>query len=637
MRILKINLKQVLVIGSLLLTGIWAQAQEQEDIKTVSMEELVVTGTKFEIPIEKSGKSIYKLTAKDIEQNAGKSLSDLLNEVPGIQMDGNFGAPGTNISYYVRGGRNKNTLILIDGVPLNDPSGIDASFDLRFLPVSQIESIEVLKGGLSTLYGTGASAAVISIKLKEASKDGMHGQVDYNYGSFETHQVSANVNGQQDKLSYMVSGSWMDSEGFSAASDESSTTTFQKDGMSQKNVSVKLGLQITNQFDFGVNAGYDEFSADYDGSAFIDADNQNNGEQFRIGFTPTYDYGKGKVKANVLLNSGNREFVSTYPSEYKSKNLQTDISNEHQWNDNLKTLVGVNIQKLSAKEILANPDAAYDDFNLVDPYASVFYEHNSGLNVHAGVRINTHSVYDSEFIYHINPSFLLPLNGDLSMKFLASISTSYVTPSLYQLYSFYGNENLSPERSTNYEGGISFYAGKDVTLNAVYFRRDETDPIIFSGVPDADGNWVSFYDNGTEERIVKGFETDIKWVISDMFTVSANYAYVTTDEASTFYRIPNTKYGATLNVAATQYLTLSAKYNFTGERTIVYWDAAAFTAVELDLDSYNLVDVFVSYQLLDKKLSIYGGVNNILDEKFEGIYGFTNRGRNATIGLNYKF
>ncbi|MEP3387562.1 MAG: TonB-dependent receptor plug domain-containing protein, partial [Reichenbachiella sp.] len=153
MRILKINLKHILAIGLLLQTGL-SFAQEQEDLSTYTMDEFVVTGTKFELPVEKSGKSIYKLTAKDLEQNAGKTVSDLLNEVPGIQMDGNFGAPGTNISYYVRGGRNKNTLILIDGVPLNDPSGIDASFDLRFLPVSQIESIEVLKGGLSTLYGT---------------------------------------------------------------------------------------------------------------------------------------------------------------------------------------------------------------------------------------------------------------------------------------------------------------------------------------------------------------------------------------------------------------------------------------------------------------------------------------------------
>lgn len=634
MRILKINLKNILAAGLTLFLGQKAIAQEQDDLTTYSMDEVVVTGTKFEIPVEQSGKTIYKLTAKDIEQNAGKSAADLLNEVPGIQMDGNFGAPGTNISYYVRGGRNKNTLILIDGVPLNDPSGIDASYDLRFLPVNQIESIEVLKGGLSTLYGTGAAAAVISIKLKEAKKEGVHGQVDYSYGSFETHQVSANVNGKQDKLSYMVSGSLMDSEGFSAASDENSATDYNKDGMSQKNANIKLGIQATEQLNIGINAAYDEFSADYDDGAYLDGDNQNNGEQLRFGISPKFDYGKGEIKLNALFNKGTREFESSFPSEYESKNFQTELSHTHQWTDNIKTLVGINAQKLSAREILADPDADYEDFNIVDPFASVFLEHASGFNLHAGARLNTHSVYDSEFIYNINPSYLLPLNGELSVKLLASIATSYITPSLYQLYSFYGNEDLSPERSTNYEGGISFYLSKTLTVNTVYFRRDETDPIQFENIYDNNGNWIGGqYNNTTDERVVKGFEADVQWVASEKVTVGANYAYATTDEETSFYRIPNTKFGATVNVAATENLNLSVKYNFTGERTI--FDFGSFS--EIDLDSYGLLDLFASYKVLDQKLSIYGGVNNILDEEFDGVYGFTTRGRNATLGLNFKF
>lgn len=636
MRILKINLKHVLAIGLFIQTG-FSVAQEQEDLSTYTMDEFVVTGTKFELPVEKSGKSIYKLTAKDIEQNAGKSVSDLLNEVPGIQMDGNFGTPGTNISYYVRGGRNKNTLILIDGVPLNDPSGIDASFDLRFLPVSQIESIEVLKGGLSTLYGTGASAAVISIKLKKASQEGVHGQLDYSYGSFETHQVSANVNGKQDKLSYMVSGSLMESEGFSAASGENSSTDFQDDGMSQKNVNVKLDLQATEQLNIGVSTAYDEFSADFDGGAYLDADNQNNGEQFRIGFAPSYNYGTGQVKLSVLLNTGTREFESTYPSKYKSKNLQTELTHEHQWSANFKTLIGVSAQKLSAKEVLADPNAKYDDFNIVDPFASVFFDHSSGLNVHAGVRLNTHSVYDNEFIYNLNPSFLLPISEELSVKFLVSISTSYVTPSLYQLYSFYGNEDLSPERSTNYEGGISFYLGDKLTLNTVYFRRDETDPIIFSGAPGSDGNWVSFYDNGTDEQVVKGFEFDANWAISNLISLNTNYSYVTTDQETNFYRIPAYKFGIGLVVSPIENVDISVKYNLTGDRTVAYWDSATFSSVETELDSFGLIDLFANYKLANKNLSIYGGVNNVLDTDFVGIYGYTTRGRNMTLGLNYKF
>lgn len=156
--------KTTLAICGLLSVSAYAQ----DSLQTIVLKQVVVTGTKFELQEEKSGKTIVKLGQKDIEQATGKTLGDLLQEVPGVQIDGNFGAPGSNLSYYVRGGRNKNTLILIDGVPLNDPSSINAEYDLRYIPLAQVESIEIFKGGLSTLYGTSASAGVISIKLKEA-------------------------------------------------------------------------------------------------------------------------------------------------------------------------------------------------------------------------------------------------------------------------------------------------------------------------------------------------------------------------------------------------------------------------------------------------------------------------------------
>lgn len=634
MRITKINLKHVWYLGAMVLGANWAIAQDtEEEIRTRSLNEVVVTGTKFEVPVEKSGKTIYKLDAKDLQQSAGKTVADVLNEVPGIQMDGNFGAPGTNLSYYVRGGRNKNTLILIDGVPLNDPSGIDASYDLRFLALDQIESIEVLKGGLSSLYGTGAAAAVINIKLKEAAPKGIHGQVGYSYGSFETHRASANVNGTQDKLSYAVSGGFLDSEGFSAASDENAGGSFEKDGINQKNGAIKLGLQVTDELNLAFNSGFDKFSAEYDDGAFLDADNENNGEQFRIGFSPTYNYGKGKLKANILLNTGTREFVSSFPSEYKSKNVQGEITHEHQVTDQIKTLVGINYQKLSAKQVV-DPDPGYNDFNLVDPFVSVFFDHSSGINVHAGARLNNHSEYGSEFVYNLNPSFLLYTGENMIIKLLGSVSTSYITPSLYQLYSVYGNAELSPERSLNYEGGVSIYLGSTIEINTVYFRRDETEPIQFESLFDDGGNWIGgIYNNTTDERVVKGFESDIRWAITDDISVRANYAYVTTDEETTFYRIPNSKFGMTLTSSPIENLNVSLKYNYTSERTI--FDFGTFS--EIDLDAFGVLDLFASYQLQAQKISIYGSINNLMDESFDGIYGFTTRGRNATLGLNYRF
>ena len=187
-------------------------AKAQDSLKTVQLEDVVVTGNKVETTIEKSGKTIYKLDRKQIEANRGKDITDLLNEIPGVQIDGNFATPGTDIGYRIRGAQSEQTLILIDGIPYNDPTGTQQTFDLRLLNLDQVESIEVLKGGLSSLYGTGAAAGVINITMKKAAQETIKTTLNTEYGSFNTFTSNANVSGRIDKFNYMLSGSYRSSE-----------------------------------------------------------------------------------------------------------------------------------------------------------------------------------------------------------------------------------------------------------------------------------------------------------------------------------------------------------------------------------------------------------------------------------------
>lgn len=632
MRNLKtIQTKLVAAAGATLLSFQLASGQDQApETKELPIDKVVVTGTKFDLPIEQSGKSIFKLTREDIEKKPGQSLADLLNEVPGIQVDGSFGNPGTNLSYYLRGGRSKNTLILIDGVPLNDPSEVSASYDLRFLPLNQIESIEILKGGLSTLYGTGASAGVINIKLKEATSEPLKTEIGVSAGSYNTYGVNGNVRGTANKLSYFVSGNYLSSNGLSAASDENSSSKFENDKYVQKNGLLKLGYQFTDKFKVDFTAGHDNIAAEYDNSAFTDGNNEQLHHQTRVGITPAYSYGKGKVMAKTVINLNDKEFVSDYPSHNKGKNIQTDLVHEHQINDYVKGLWGVNVQDLSYKAEGAG-EFSDNHFTIIDPYVSLFFENNQGFNIHAGARLNSHSVYDSKFIYNINPSYLIGLSSTLQLKVLGSVSTSYITPSLYQLYSIYGNQNLTPEESLNYEGGISLYADDNIEINAVYFKREETNPIGFDFTRGDFGG----YANTTDSRIVDGFEFDAKWTISDQWSVAANYTHAESDQEDTFYRIPKDKYGVNIGFNATDFTYISAKYNYTSTRMVQ--DFSTWPATVVKLDAYSLLDLSIQQQLMDGHLKVFGAVNNILDNDFIGVLGFTTRGRNFNVGLNYSF
>lgn len=628
-----------MLVGCLFICPLVAFTQSKKDSTSVQskttvtqLKEAVVSGTRFEIPIEKSGKTIYKISAADIEKNAGKSIPDLLNEVPGIQMDGNFGSPGTNLSLFARGGGSKNALILIDGIPINDPSGINASYDLRLLPLSQVASIEVLKGALSSLYGTGASTAVINIKLKEASEQ-FAGGVAVNYGSFNTLIGNATVQGKSQKFSYFVSGTYEKSDGFSAASDAQANVAFDDDGLEKKNGMVKLGYNFSDSFDIKSIVAYDAFETDYDAGAFTDAENVQTGDMFRVGLIPTYKYDKGTVQLKTLYAVNNREFISSFPVAYKGRNLQVDLNQKHRISNSFTGFWGVNLQNFSydQRETISFEDTK---FTLADPYASLFYENSSGLNIHAGLRFNTHSEYGSKLVYNLNPSYLWNLSDKVYLKLLASVASSYITPSGFQLFSSFGNPELNPEESLNYEFGTSLYVANGLSINLVHFRRDETNAIDFVSEFDADGNFTGgAYQNIEGSRKVNGFETDIEFRLAKSMAIGVHYSFVETDDISTFYRIPKNKVGFKVDYTPFESTTISLKYNHTGMRTIFDFGAGE----EVELDSYGLLDLYVQQKFMNDRFTLHAAVNNLTDEDFVAIYGFTTRGRTFNLGLNYAF
>jgi vitamin B12 transporter len=607
--------------------------QAQDTLRTIMLKEVVTTGTKFEVPLEKSGKTIYKLTAEDLSRNAGKSVGDLLNEIPGIQTDGNFGTPGTNISYYVRGARNTQTLVLIDGVPLNDPSAINAEYDLRYIPVSQVESIEVLKGGLSTLYGTGAAASVIDIRLKDPGKEPLSGNVDLNAASFNTYAQNIQAGGTKKDWSYMVMINNIQSQGFSAALNSDPGLTYDKDGFSRQNILVKGGYRVSPNFEITAFTAYEKFKADYDEYEFTDGTNVQRYHQHRLGLNPKWLYKKGELQAKVVYNVNERIFESTFPAEYKGKNLQAEIIQRHHFSNRIQGLFGLNYQHMTFdQEDAVNGDTA--TITMVDPYASFLVDLPFGLSVHAGLRLNTHSTYGSKVVYNVNPSFLFNQNGAWNYKVLASVSSSYVTPSLYQLYSIYGNKELLPQEALNVEAGVSAYGGEKWKINFVWFRRDETQPIDFVSLFDNDGNYIGGrYENLTAERIVHGVEISVGYKLGNVLSASLNYVHNDSDRPESFYRIPKEKWGAVLYVQPARQMSLSVKYAYTGDRTD--FDFSSFS--EVKLGSYQLVDLYASYAIIKQKFVFYGAVNNVFDEQFIAVLGYTTRGRNYSIGLRLNF
>ena len=178
--------KSIKAIAVLALLNTCVYAQEQDSTKVNPLQEVVISDTKFAQSKEKSGKVIEVITAQDLAKKSGQNLATVLSQVTGVEINGNQSANGKNLGYYIRGGRNRQVLILIDGIPVTDASGISIEYDLRLLPLEQVERIEIMKGASSTLYGTGAATGVINITLKKASKKEIQGNAYVNIGSNNT-------------------------------------------------------------------------------------------------------------------------------------------------------------------------------------------------------------------------------------------------------------------------------------------------------------------------------------------------------------------------------------------------------------------------------------------------------------------
>lgn len=628
-----------------------AYAQQSDTLKVTNLKEVVVSDTKFAQSKEKSGKIIEVITAKDLEAKKGQNLANVLSQVAGVEINGNQSFGGKNLGYYIRGGRNRQTAIYIDGVPVVDASGINLEYDLRLLSVDQIEKIEVMKGASSTLYGTGAATGVINITLKKSAIKDVSGSAYITMGTQNTSDTSKtsaqdfnqgfSVNGTIHKISYMTSLNSTETKGMSEAAGEN----FEEDTFSRVNVLQKIGFKPNDQLSFEFFGSYDRIKNTFDNSfdgIIANADDVNNtslSEQFRIGFLPKYSYNKGEFAINAGASTINRKLnitndwtnsIDAY--NYTGRTISVDAFNKYSFNNQLFIVVGTQYQYFDMTQKDAYTDVAREEakFNLIDPYATLVYNSNFGFNLNVGSRFNTHSEYGNQVVYNINPSFSF---DNFPLKVIASYSTAFITPSLYQLYGPYGNLDLTPEENATAELGFeSQLLNKKLTINAVGFYREEENTFGFFYDP---STFKSSYINNDDISNAKGLETTIRYKLTKHLNLGGNYTF-TQVENQLNRLIPKHKGNIDLNYTFKR-VSFGANYQFVDKRSDAYYDSNIWATQAVNLASYQLVNSNISYELLPNRLHIFGAVTNILNEDFQEVIGYNTRGRNYKIGLNFLF
>jgi vitamin B12 transporter len=614
--------KNHLWLCAALLAGKGLCAQQQDSQQLQQLEEVVVSDSKFELKRENSGKTVIKITAEELERKQGQTVAQIINTKSGIEITGSRGRDGDVLGVFARGGRGRQVLVVIDGVRVSDPSSFAQEYDLRLLSTASIESIEIIKGAASTLYGTNAATAVINITTKKSSREKISGNFQSTVGTNQTAEDqnynlgnisnSVSLNGSLNKFDYVVDFSNRSSKGLSAAV----TPENEEDNFSHFSTNVKLGYQFSEEFRVSIYGNQTQYSNEFDAS-LMEAPNRSRVDQKRAGISSSVGYGnKGSLHLNAAYTDYETDSESTFGESVSvGKNLVLDFYNKYVINDKWHTILGVNYLKDEATFSNAV------DFTIVDPYANVVYVSDFGLNLNVGGRWNNHSEYGSHFVYNLNPSYVFPsANG--YVKLLGSYAASYITPNLIQLFGDFGsNPELEPEENRTIEGGVEYKVNDKLRLSALYFNRNEKNAIGF------DQNFTSI--NISDEIDASGVEVELSWKPIGALDVNANYTF-TERKGDNAIRIPKHKANLELGYRICETTHLSLGYGYTGER--IDTDFTTFT--DEALEPFSLVNLYVEHQLLPNRLKVFVNGFNLLNEEYTEVIGFTTRGRNVALGLN---
>ena len=617
--------KKYLVLCATLWAGqsLTAQSVQQDSIAVQELQEVVVSDSRFQLKRENSGKTVIKISGAELERNQGRTVAEIINTKSGIEIAGSRGRDGSVFGVFARGGRGRQALVIIDGVRASDPSSFSQEYDLRLLSAANIESVEIIKGAASTLYGTNAATAVINITTKKNAKEPISANFQSTLGTNQTaddqnynlanFQNNAFINGTVNKFSYGVNFSNRYSSGLSAAV----TSENEEDVFSQFSTDIKLGYQFSDNFELSVYGNQTKFTNEFDAD-LAEAPNQSKTTQERAGISTSFTYNKGSIHLNTAYTDYETESMTSFgESVFEGKNLVLDVYNKYIFADKWHTILGVNY--LNDKAVFTNEA----DFTIIDPYLNLVYVSDFVFNLNTGVRLNNHSEYGNHLVYNVNPSYTFTTSGGY-VKLLGSYATSYITPNLIQLFGDFGaNPDLEPEENRTIEGGIEYFINEKLRVSALYFDRNEQNTIGF------DQSFTSI--NVADEIDVNGIEFEAFWFPTDVFSLRANYTY-TNRKGDNAIRIPEHKINLNLGYQICETTNISLDYAYTGERL----DTDFTTFTDVTLDGFSLVNLYLEHEVMADKLNLFLSANNLLNEDFAEVFGFTTRGRNVNFGFNLR-
>lgn len=616
-----------LLVKSILLPSCLSALLAVETLHAETPTEIVISDSLVEKPRDAVGSAVTVLNEDYLEENQVRTVSDVLRDVPGLAVSRSGGA-GTVTQVRLRGAEGNQTLVLIDGIEMNDVTN-GSEFNFAHLVGFQIERIEVLRGAQSALWGSDAMGGVINIVTKKG-KGPINGSVLLESGSFDTQSQAFNINGGSDYVHYSLSGSLLDTGGISAASERLGNT--EDDGYKNSTLNFKGGWQATEQLSFDIALRHVETDVDTDGSGVDDRSFTQTRQEFaKLASKLALFDGQWQHKLSLSGNNTDNEYLrgsfgDTFSEGEKRKlAYQTDFFIHQEDLDHRLTFAAEHEKE----------EFAYQGFTTVDrdmDISSLIFEY--GLDINDRYHATLAGRRDNNDVFKDAKTYRFALAGWLTdnIRAHASKGSGVKNPTFFELFgytsTYTGNPNLRPEENTTWDAGAEYHF-KSVNgyIDLTYFHSDVHN--LISGA----GNTSINVPNTSN---IEGWELSAVFKPTPTLRINASYTYTDTDNGAGDELVRRAKHIASLNGSylfsdGKTRLTGGVQYN--GEQDDL--DFSTFPSTQVKLDDYTLVNLALSHQL-SEQVELFARVNNLLDEEYEEVLNFGTQGIAGTIGITLR-
>jgi len=587
---------------------------------------IVVVATGFARSADETGQAISVITRERLDQLQSVTVADALATLPSVSLS-RRGPVGTQTGVFVRGANTSQTLVLVDGVRVNDPSSPNAAFDFGGLLAGNVERIELLRGPNSIVWGSQAIGGVVNIETALPAT-ALTLRTTAEYGTYDTLSGQVSIAGSSGALGYSLGGAFYRTEGFSVFSGGS-----ERDGSRQAALNGRIALTLAEGVELDLRGAWSDGRTDYD-SAFSGGANSlaeaHNRQWFGyagVNFTAA----GGRLKSRIAVSRSDIDRVGTDPVVFSFNNYvaagvtdRIEYRGAYELSDGVTLFAGLEHEHVRSSTSYegAAPDRASN--RMTGGYVQLSLRPLDWLTLTGGVRHDHYSDYGGHTTLGGNLAYS-PNGGATVLR--ATYAEGFRAPTLTEGQPPYGNPALKPETARNLDIGIAQHLldGR-ASLALTWYRRRSNDLITFS--------FASFMSENIGRVEADGIELGLVLRPVPRLRIEANYARASAVNRSA----PNEGKRLPLRPRDTAHLTadwdspLGLKL---GATLTLVGDSFDDNANLVRIDGYGRVDVRASLPL-GERVELFGRVDNLTGERYETVSGYATPGRSVFAGARLR-